>query len=198
MEEIITRLAELGYFRYVPESQRDDVIKRVQTNYAKHNTLSASVDPELEDLYKDLIDICNDGTRRFYLADAEDVGEGDLGSTIKRIHGAGIFQIEELPVPIVEEHQGSQDTMVTLTVSDSRHTLWNGTRTADSFTRGVEIASAFCKAMNEYCLKHQKSCRFSLQYGGSNDQHVVILTDELFSYMNSLGLKKDWLPKVIP
>lgn len=196
-DEIVEKLQTLDYFKYVPKEQLEDVKNKVKKSIGEKK-LDAYVDPQLESLYKDLIDLSYDGTRRFYSADAEEIGEGSLQmDLIDKIKALNLFQIESIPEPIAEESEGAADTVVSLIIADETFILWDGSRTADSFERGLEITTQFCKFMNDYCSKNQKLPRFYIQYGGGNDQRVVILTEEIYSYMLTLHLDNNWLPVVV-
>jgi hypothetical protein len=161
----LRRLIDLGYLKYVPESQRRAVAEQILGNMREGN-----IDGDWDDQ-------CNSSDRRCYSADNEDLSEGGMVECLLSLKEV-LYQ-EGVKLESVEDD--FRDGHYDLLVNGERfmvHYAGQEDSWAIYFKRLLEI-------VNELLLRAGSRERLYGMYGG-NEGRVIFLTDEMYDYLSTL------------
>jgi hypothetical protein len=176
-EQVVDRLIEMGYWKFVPESRRTDVRRQLIESAAKRY------------LDTDWNDDCVAADLRGYPADNEDLAEGQVGATILLMRPA--LEKEGVKLDSVVDDFGEKKYEVV--INGQRHLIYEGDGGGDSWSlalrRLLEIVNGLLEGAGS-------SERVYAIYGG-NDGRVMLLTSEMHDYIESIGdvMDQQWMPR---
>ena len=173
-------LVRLGYLKFVDPADHDQVRDQLVRSVTYGVLLTKADDHTL--MYPD---------KRLYVADAENLAEG-IAYAVKRL--APVLQREGVDLPSISDTR--RDDRIGLAIGGRQYLVydWPNREPVDLDTWGlghkrlVEIVSELlADAGSEERL-----------YGmsGSNDAHVILLTDDLYHFITTATIELDpnWLP----
>lgn len=178
--EFVDGLVELGYLKFVDPADHDQVRDQLVQSVSYGVLLTRADDNTLA--YPD---------KRLYVSDAENLAEG-IAYAVKRL--APVLQREGVDLPsIADTRRGDK---IGLAIGDRQYLIydWPNREPIDLDTWGlghkrlVEIVSEL--------LADAGSEERLYGMGRSNDAHVILLTDELYQFINTATIELDsnWLP----
>ena len=178
---IADHLIEMGYLKYVPLAQRDavrgDLVRHLRDGHldARH------------DWYSDARD------RRGYSADAEDLAEGDVGGTIKRMRE--VLRAEGVPITRVADHPEDADGAYSVEIDGRHHVVWT-MDDAEHDGDAWDLATRHLLDIVNQLLRDAGSPEHLYSIYGGHHGRVILLTDEMHAYLSSLGPAIDarWMP----
>ena len=181
-ERIVDELIELGFLKFVPETDKANVraqlVESVKENY---------LDSEWND-------DCVSADKRSYQADAEDLAEGDVGKCLLQMKE--VLVQEGVTLDSVEDDFGDEHRRYHVVINGVEHFIYDLTdNTGDdiwtqSLRRLVEIANSLLQDASS-------SERLFGVYGG-NDARVMFLTPEMHRLLrlNSDIFDEKWMPVI--
>ena len=176
-EQVVDRLIDMGYLKFVSDSKRADV-RRQLIEAATKRYLDSDWDDE-----------CVAGDMRSYPADREDLAEGQVGATILLMQP--VLEREGVKLDRVVDDFG--DERYEVVINGQQHLIYDGDGGEDSWSlalkRLVEIVDGLLETAGS-------SERLFAVYGG-NDGRVILLTEEMQDYIESIGDVMDpkWMPR---
>ena len=168
-EKVVDRLIGMGYLRFVPESQRADLrlqlVGTVATNY---------LDSEWNEA-------CVSADNRGYPADNEDLAEGQVGATILLMKP--VLAQEGVKLDTVVDDFG--DEKYEVVINGQRHLIYDSEALASANIWSVAL-KRLLEIVNGLLEEAGSSERLYGVYGG-NDGRVMLLTPEMYDFIESLG-----------
>jgi hypothetical protein len=177
---IADRLIEMGYLKFVPPDDRpavrEDMIRSLRDGYvdSKWNRH------------------CDARDRRGYEADAEDLAEGGIGATIKRMRDT--LRAEGVqPLASIHDHLEDEDDGYRVEIDGVTHVIW--TPEDDGQDAWLLATRRLLQIVNELLVKAGSQEHLYGVYGG-HDGRVILLTCEMHAYLRSLGnaIDRRWIP----
>jgi hypothetical protein len=176
-EQVVDRLIGMGYLKFVPESKRPDVRRQLIESAGKRY-LDADWDDE-----------CVAADLRGYPADNEDLAEGQVGATILLMKP--VLEKEGVKLDSVVDEFG--DEKYEVVINGKSHLICEGDGGKDSSTVALKRLLEITNGLLEAAGSPERL--FSI-YGG-NDGRVMLLTEEMQDYIESIGDVMDykWMPR---
>lgn len=174
---IVDRVINLGWLKFVPDGQKAEV---------RQQLIEAATSRYLDsDWDKDGVST----DRRSYPADNEELAKGDVGKTILLMKA--VLEREGVKLETVVDDLG--DEKYEVVINDTPHLVYEGEVTMKtwevSLRRLIEIVNGLLEDAGS-------AERLFASYGG-NDGRVILLTDEMQDYVESIGdvLDHRWMPR---
>jgi len=176
-QNVVDRLEQMGYLKFVAEPQKAEVRRQLVETVTKRY-LDADWDDE-----------CIAADLRGYPADNEDLAEGQVGATILLMKS--VLEKEGVKLDTVVDDFG--DEKYEVVINGQRHLIYDGDGGNDSWTVALKRLLEITNGLLEQAGSAE---RLYAIYGG-NDGRVVLLTEEMMDYIESIGdvLDHDWMPR---
>jgi len=178
-EGTVDELIELGFLKFVPESDkgkvRTQLVESVQNRY-----LDSDWDEE-----------CGSADKRSYDADSEDLAEGGVGLCLRQM--ANVLRQEGVKLETVEDDVGEERYQVL--IDGTPHLIYENSEERDQDTwtgshkRLIEIVNTLLEAAGSEERAYGIYC-------GGNDGRVILLTPEMHNYLRRRTEVFDnrWMP----
>jgi len=172
----LDRLIGMGFLKFVPDQHRADVRLQLVATATKGY------------LDSDWNDDCVATDLRGYPADNEDLAEGQVGATILLMKP--VLEREGVKLDTVLDECG--DEMYEVVINGQRHLIYEGDGGEDSWTLALKRLLEIVNGLLEQAGSAE---RLYGMYAG-NDGRVVLLTEAMYDYIESLGdvFDSSWMP----
>jgi hypothetical protein len=181
-EKFANRLQELGYFKYANTNEVDTLHKNMIEGYDPTNEL-VSIWDDHSMTPKDY---------RYYFCDGEELyEEGGLTSMLKILQPT--FNKIGLTINVTDHYEVWDNNKKwlnhTITINGKKYVVFKNFKEMG----WGEAAQRLAEILNEELDKQHKEERVYL-VSGANDGRIIFLTDQQFSYIDSVYTNKQWKP----
>ena len=178
--KVSAELEALGWFRYVSEAARPVVRDQVEQSLARLGI------PEAEWLEDEALPPST-SDRRIYMADAEELAEGNVHQVLLAMRDALAKENVHLGTVVSDASPQRYDLIVDGTryavfAPGGRNDWYEATCRLVEITNGLLIAAG-------------AEARLYAQSPGGNEGAVMLLTPALHQSLKKLGVPKEWLPQ---
>ena len=178
----VSKLKELGYFKYVASDKLEFVCERVASNYQTYGTYVSEI---YDKNFSDQLDF------RCYDCDGENLyEEGGFTATLETLKP--FFDKIRLDIIVTDHYEECDDNNRLnhiITINGTKHVIFED---FEGFGWGI-AAEKLAEILNYELEKQGKEDRVYLINGG-NDGSIVFLSDAQFAYIGSISGNQEWKP----
>lgn len=184
VDEVLARLIELKFFKFTPATELNQAIVTLRANFTKYKIIDT--DDGLRDTF-----IPYD--RRIYFADAEELAEGgvcDFLEKMKPVLALERIQFRSLRDETRWDEQGNYSYHIF--IDGKRYKIYDDTEDGHNswcwaHKRTIEIINEFLRAASSEETAYAQAT--------GNDASVALLNDALYSYIRSLPINENSMPR---
>jgi hypothetical protein len=182
IDEIIDKLKELDYFKFIPLEDHEK-IKVGLENGLKQGKFEAL--EKVEDGFKHVLP---DG--RLFHADEEDLYDGFMHSLLEKLKPS--LKREGVNISTVEETITDDDAHY-IVINGMQYLMYKHEDDHDEYYYWRVATKRFLEVLNDLLSTAGSAERFYAIASG-NDANIILLTPELFEYISTLRLDPFWTP----
>jgi len=181
-DEIIAKLDDLGYYKFVPRKQKEEAKSKTKEHILNGIVSSTFDSGEIESTSFD---------KRVYRADSEDLAEQGIGSVIGEMKT--ILEKEGVIIKNIDD-VATENGKYSVKVNNKVYEVFNKENDDESDDWSIAL-EALVDIVNELLENAGSKERLYSIYGG-NDSQVIFLTKEMHNllYEHSSIFRSDWLP----